>query len=356
MEHKFSQGYALIIGIASYPETRKLPISVLKDATDLFNLLADPARGGYQARQIRLLLDHQATQQALRDELDWLASVAGPDDTALFFYSGHGGRAQAQRASQNFLIPYDCHPSDLPLTAISGDELHQRLARIPARRLLALFDCCYAGGLQGVKDLQPEPFESGLPESYYEQLAQGSGRVMIASSRADEVSQVLPGMSNSLFTPTRLAAMQGAARTRGDGLVRVFDVFEHISEQVPARASQHPIFKASDLENNFPIALLPEEPPTQPVQRSNLPAGAAVDKRLLRTRLNQAFSLEELELLCADVQQALADQGVELQVSLEITGGVSKEAKILNLIAYLDRRGQLAALAAAAQLARPGLI
>jgi hypothetical protein len=51
--------------------------------------------------------------------------------------------------------------------------------------------------------------------------------------------------------------LKGAAYTQGDGLIRVFDVFNHVSEKVQAAVpgKQHPIFKASDLEDNFPIAL-----------------------------------------------------------------------------------------------------
>jgi hypothetical protein len=37
----------------------------------------------------------------------------------------------------------------------------------------------------------------------------------------------------------------------------VFDVFHYVSDKVPAqKAEQHPIFKAREMENNFPLALL----------------------------------------------------------------------------------------------------
>jgi hypothetical protein len=253
----FTQGYALIIGIAGYPDTRKLPISVLRDATDLFNVLSHPDQGGYQVGQIRLLLDQQATQEAIRSELEWLENTAGPDDTVLLFYSGHGGRATAAGQVNNYLLPYDVQPRDLSLTAISDDELTERLGSIKSPRLLAILDCCYAGGLGAIKDTdeQPDPIQPGLAENSYERLAQGSGRVIIASSRSSEVSHVLNGMNNSLFTHTLLQAINGAAYTRGDGLVRVLDVFNYLSEEVPKQAPQHPQCKG-DFENNFPIALV----------------------------------------------------------------------------------------------------
>ena len=67
------------------------------------------------------------------------------------------------------------------------------------------------------------------------------------------------------------------------------------------------------------------------------------------------FSLEELEELCADVEQDLASNGIQLRVSTDMVGGSGLTAKALNLIEYLDRRGYLSYLVAAARRARPNL-
>jgi hypothetical protein len=64
-------------------------------------------------------------------------------------------------------------------------------------------------------------------------------------------------MKNSLFTAYLLEALGGAAASDDEDFVRILDVFHHISENVPLRAAQHPILKAQDVENNFPIALSP---------------------------------------------------------------------------------------------------
>jgi hypothetical protein len=354
----FIQGFALIVGVSSYPNLRPLPPTVLRDAGDIYHLLTASNQGGYTPDHIRLLLDRQATAAELRFGLEWLAASTGPRDTVLFYFSGHGGRFLSGPFSGHYLLPFDCNPADFGQTAISGDELTSRLRSIQAGRLLAFFDCCYAGGTGEVKEatLQPESFEDGFPESYYERLAQGAGRVIMASSRSDEVSLILPGKPNSLFTQALLEALGGEARTRGDGLVRVFDVFEYISEVVPLQGNQHPIFKASDLENNFPIALSPEGQSTAAVGMVASVNGKVINKRGLRQAISQAFSLEELEVLCADVQQSLADSGVQLPVSLEMVGGTEKSARIMKLIEYLDRRGHLESLISVIRRERPDIL
>jgi hypothetical protein len=83
---------------------------------------------------------------------------------------------------------------------------------------------------------------------------------------------------------------------------------------------------------------------------------ATVDKPALREAIVQAFSLDELELLCADIEHDLAAIGIALQVNLELVGGSGKPGKVLSLIGYLDRRGYLAYLVNAVRRARPGII
>jgi outer membrane protein assembly factor BamB/tetratricopeptide (TPR) repeat protein len=83
---------------------------------------------------------------------------------------------------------------------------------------------------------------------------------------------------------------------------------------------------------------------------------ATVDKRALRETIVQAFNLDELELLCADVEQDLRMGGITLPVSLELVDGSGKPGKVLNLINYLDRRGYLAYLVSAVRRSRPGII
>jgi hypothetical protein len=255
----FERGHALVIGVANYPRVRPLPEIVLDDARALHELLTSAACR-YPAANVTQLLDDQATADGIRTALADLTTRTGPDDTVVVFFSGHGGHEDNGAEPQQYLIPYDCDPNDLSGTAISGEEMTGLLRNINAGRLLVLFDSCHSGGAGDPKSLLPQ-LKTGLSESYYEGLAQGKGRVVIASSRPEELSWALDGMDNSLFTNYLLEALLGQARTLGDGYIRVFDVFRHVADHVPIRAkqinaSQHPIFKATAMEEDFPIALI----------------------------------------------------------------------------------------------------
>lgn len=260
---RFEQGHAVVIGVAHYPCVRPLPETVLNDARDLYALLTNPIACGYPtapAPNVTLLLDAEATGDRIRAALVDLAARTGPNDTALVFFSGHGAYKGSNSEVQQYILPYDCASDNFTGTAISGAEMTTLLRNIPAGRLLILFDSCHSGGVGEPKGVLPQ-LKIGLSESYYAGLAQGRGRVVIASCRADEYSWALEGMNHSLFTHYLLEALQGQAKTLGDGFVRVFDLFRHVADHVPARAeqinaSQHPLFKATAVENDFPIALV----------------------------------------------------------------------------------------------------
>jgi len=257
MSGRFNQGHALVIGIADYPRVSRLPLVVLKDARDVAELLQSENYCGYLPGNIELLLDGQATAEGIRQGLSRLAQSTGPSDTAVVFFSGHGGRVESGPDEGTYLIPFDCDPGRLRDTAIPSEEFTTLLSTVKAERLVVLLDACHSAGAGELKAIVPlSDMKAGLDEKVYNAIAQGTGRVIMASSRSDEVSLILHEMQNSLFTHYLLEALKGASSTRGDGVVRVFDVFHYVSDKVPAREpKQHPIFKAQAVENNFPLAL-----------------------------------------------------------------------------------------------------
>ena len=251
-------GHAVVIGIANYRQINVLPDSVSNDARDIANVLTSPQYCGYREQDVELLLDGDATLQRIRNALRRIANVSGTEDTALVFFSGHGAVLGEPDNPMSAILPVDCDARALGDTGLCEPEFSEALRNIRARRMIVLLDACYSGGASSLKDpTRPRSVAWGYSEKSLGRLAEGKGRVVIASSRPNETSLVLTGQRNSVFSGQLLEALRGQGRTSGDGLIRVFDIFNHVSEtvkrKVPGR--QHPIFKASDLEDNFPVAL-----------------------------------------------------------------------------------------------------
>ena len=148
---------------------------------------------------------------------------------------------------------FESHPfdwQDLTNTAISGLEFTKLLREIRSQKLLVLLDCCHAGGQAEAKNFIKSP----MPPTVLDELARSSGRVVIASSRKDEVSWT--GNPYSQFTMAVLEALAGFGAFEHDGFARVLDLTLYVGRFVPNRTGdkQHPIVKVSDLRDNFAIA------------------------------------------------------------------------------------------------------
>ncbi|MCP4397550.1 MAG: caspase family protein [bacterium] len=274
MAERFDKGYALIIGVANYPHPNmsQLPEKVLKDARDVYDILLDTEYCAYLEDNTRKILDSEATAARIRAEMTWLADSAKEDNTAVIFFSGHGAQIRHGKAAGNYLLSYDCNPNPdrIQQSSIAGDEFTSLLQNIKAERVVVFFDSCHSGGVGETKsiDFDGGELKFGLKGSYYDKLAQGEGRVIIASSDVDELSRLLPGQDNSLFTHYLLEALKGQAGDQQDGLIHIFDLFKYLAGTVPEAARKQPIQIAPGVyddsqnpemkaraKNDFPIAL-----------------------------------------------------------------------------------------------------
>ncbi len=243
MSQLFTHGYGVIIGVGA-----DLPVTV-DDAQGIADLLRAPARCAYPPAQVRLLTNAEAHRDNILRALDQLAQDAQQDTemTALVYFSGHG-----LEIPDYYLMPHGYDQADLDRTAIAGTTFTERLRAIQARKLLVVLDCCHAGGQAEAKGLPGA--KSPLPPTVRDELSASSGRVVIASSRKDEVS--FTGQPYSVFTAALLEALAGYGAFEHDGYARVLDTVMWLGRKVPEKTNdrQHPIVKVSNLEDNFALA------------------------------------------------------------------------------------------------------
>jgi hypothetical protein len=243
MSQLFTHGYGVIMGVGA-----DLPVTVA-DAQGIADLLRDPARCAYPPDHVHLLTNADANRDNVLRALDQLAQDAqqDPEMTAVIYFSGHGLETPTY-----YLMPHGYDLADLDHTAIVGTTFTERLRAIQARKLLVVLDCCHAGGQAEAKGLPGA--KSPLPPTVREELGASSGRVVIASSRKDEVS--FTGQPYSVFTAALLEALAGYGAFERDGYARVLDTVMWLGRKVPDRTNdkQHPIVKVSNLEDNFALA------------------------------------------------------------------------------------------------------
>jgi len=148
---------AVFVGLGDYPgDEDDLPYT----AEDAGLLQAAFIRGAGMAPEDSVVLtDAAATMQAVRDAIASQGGQAGPDDTFVFFYSGHGSRKKRDDAPMTdpdgmdeTLMLYDGHMHD--------DEFASLMDGVGAGTSLLILDACFAGGFS--KDVISKPGRMGM--------------------------------------------------------------------------------------------------------------------------------------------------------------------------------------------------
>lgn len=143
---------ALLVGINEYAAPEDRLEGCVNDVFLMSSLLQE---SGYEAEDIRVVLDKRATAKGIRERLEWLLDGITEDDEPaerVFYYSGHGaqmpsyGRGDKVDRMDETLVPWDFDWS--PEHAITDDAFHDLYAQLPyGLRFLTIFDCCHSGGM-----------------------------------------------------------------------------------------------------------------------------------------------------------------------------------------------------------------
>ncbi len=147
--------YAVLVGVSDYGGAANNLSYTDEDATKLRDTLS---RAGVLGQGSVTLTNAQATVGAVRRAFAEVARRAGPEDTFLFFFSGHGDQNPAARGSGE---PDDTDESIvLRDGSISDDEMARMFAGVRARTSILAIDACYAGGF--ARDVVVRPGVMGL--------------------------------------------------------------------------------------------------------------------------------------------------------------------------------------------------
>lgn len=133
--------WALVVGVDNYPSPSPDLRAGVTDALDMDAALAKLA---VPDAQRRVLLEADATRDAVLAGFDWLAANAGPQATVVLFFSGHVRQVAGDPDADGEDVDEGMVFSDGAL--IFDGELRTILERVVARRMWLNIAGCYAGG------------------------------------------------------------------------------------------------------------------------------------------------------------------------------------------------------------------
>lgn len=246
--------WALVVGISKFKDPSINLKYAAKDAADFADFLVKEAH--FAPDHVRLLTNEKATREEIMAQLGdkWLPRVANPDDLVLIFFSSHGSPTQMDVHSVNYLVAHNTDKNSLYATGIPLQQFTDIIKnRVHSDRVVLLMDACHSGAAVGAKGI----FRNfGVDAN---QVAQGTGQMVICSSGANQTSWESKRSENGVFTKYLIEGLR-----KDPKLGNVFDFMRaKVQEEVQLDRNgevQTPVLQSKWEGNDLIIATPPAEP------------------------------------------------------------------------------------------------
>ena len=229
--------WAVVVGISEYADARITPLTYADDdARAMADFLRSPEGGAVPEENLRVLLNEEATSEALRDALFVFLQQAAPEDLVTVYLASHGS-PDPSRPSNLYVLTHDTDVDAMAATAFPMWDVKTALRRqIASERVVVVADACRSAGT-----LVDEPNPMGAA---FSDLFNPSRRLTLSAAGVSQVSfeDAKWGGGHGVFTHFFLEGLRGAADADGDGVVTFREVATYVAEKVPGetRGAQTP--------------------------------------------------------------------------------------------------------------------
>lgn len=234
--------YVVVIGINKYDDPNLDLSYSVQDAKSIVSTLGNKNTSAFKNIYPTDILDTAATKESIFAKFAKIAENSKPNDALIVYFAGHGIAVKGEW----YFLPHEVtfHPDEDYYTkaGISAKQIQNMIAKIPAEKILVMFDSCYSGsGLKVFEDLKKTQRHFGRS------LSKTDGVVVLAATRKDQEALELTELGHGLFTYVVNKGMAGAADLKPkDTNVSAHEVVNYVTDTIPtythkwANASQEP--------------------------------------------------------------------------------------------------------------------
>lgn len=266
--------FALLIGVGA-----DLPVTVF-DARAVYNILADDAYAGYDTNNLTLLTEKEATREGILNAFDDLISRTDEDSSVLLFYSGHGGFYEPW--NQFYLVPNNFDEVDYETTWVKAEELREKITQIKSKRLVFFLDCCHAAGMTqslNMGESAKPTKELAQAEGLAQKIDDGRGMSIVSSCREDQLSYIMEGDHNSLYTKCLQEVLRAEHKNHFDEpFIRISEVVRYIFRKVPERNPAQKPYANLQIYDDFILSCVPKDRQTEGVEANAVAAPVDTNK------------------------------------------------------------------------------
>jgi hypothetical protein len=265
--------WALIIGIGQFDGAKALKYTV-SDATSFRDTLLDPRFGGFAPDHVKLVTDQGATLRGIKENLNWLARNAEPNDLVVIYIASHGSPRDQDTREANYIVTSDTMvdtQDHLYATAFPMVDLSYAVAtRIRALRTAIFIDTCYSEAATGSRPGggAPAMVGSSVSSGTLQQITQGAGRIVFAASSKDQESLESPDLQHGYFTYFLVQLLHEHPS------MPLTQLFALLQKQVSSRVAkdyaiynshQDPVMSQSSENADFPLGITAVSKSTAPI-------------------------------------------------------------------------------------------
>jgi tetratricopeptide (TPR) repeat protein len=260
---------ALVIAVSEYDSPNLKPIKFCEnDGHEMYKVLT---KVGYEIPDDCKWIGNIKSQTLKEAIYNFFTNEENkPDDTLVFYYSGHG---VPDKFGATFLAPSDIHSDHPFMTGFSFLDLTNSMLACNSLRVVTILDCCYSGSLELSKGLDSKSGEEAairiankIVDEKGDKLKQGVGRCLLASSQGYEEAYDRMEKDHSIFTYYLLEALNGHKNAVDDeGNVTYDSVGRFISREIGSlpperRPNQTPIRKGEVSGGDIVLAHYTKQP------------------------------------------------------------------------------------------------
>ena len=209
--------WAVVVGVGRYSSMPVLKYSD-DDAYQFYAFLKSPEGGALPDRQVKVLVDEDATRSNVLQTMRQILLKADENDVIVFYFSGHG--------VDGAFLPQD-------FDGINNRLLHSEVKQIfeqsHAKHKICIADACFSGSLLAMK----QGFDFNQMKDFYRAFENtAGGMALLMSSKSQEYSLEDQGLRSGIFSHYLIRGLKGEADVDGDHIVTIREIYDYVYKNV----------------------------------------------------------------------------------------------------------------------------
>ena len=214
--------WAVVVGVGRYSSMPVLKYSD-DDAYQYYAFLKSPEGGALPDKQVKVLVDEDATRANILQTLRQVLLKADDNDVIEFYFSGHG--------LDGAFLPQDYDGIN---NRLLHSEVRQIFEQSRAKHKIVVADACFSGSMLAMK----QPFAMEQIKSFYRAFDDTKGgTALFMSSKSQEYSLEDQGLRSGIFSHYLIRGLKGEADVDGNRIVTMREVFDYVYKNVRSYTS-----------------------------------------------------------------------------------------------------------------------